>query len=135
MAEPTIVFLTVCAKDRERWLAQRTVHEALREIWSKTDAWLVGKYLLMPDHVHLFCAPPDCSFTLAHWVSRWKRKFSCFHLANCGGWQRHCWDTRLRRSENYAEKWPYVSENPIRAGLVDRAEDWPHQGEMNVLQW
>jgi hypothetical protein len=36
----------------------------------------------------------------------------------------------LRPAENYAEKWNYVRENPVRAGLVKNANDWPYQGEI-----
>jgi hypothetical protein len=25
--------------------------------------------------------------------------------------------------------------NPVRAGLVSRPEEWPYQGELNVLEW
>lgn len=50
-------------------------------------------------------------------------------------WQRHFWDTQLRREENYAEKWHYVNENPVRGGLVDRAAEWPYRGELNILAW
>ena len=32
-------------------------------------------------------------------------------------------------------KWEYVVRNPVRAGLVNRREDWPFQGELNVLRW
>ncbi|MGA3163301.1 MAG: hypothetical protein ABSD77_03785 [Verrucomicrobiota bacterium] len=133
--QPTIVFLTVCTKDRQPWLAQPTVHKALCNVWSQADAWLVGDYLLMPDHVHLFCAPRDLSFTLQRWVTHWKRKFSRLDLPNTSDWLRNFWDTRLRRSENYTEKWNYVRENPVRAGLVKEPNDWPFQGRLNVLQW
>jgi len=50
-------------------------------------------------------------------------------------WQRDFWDTQLRKGENYDEKWQYVLENPVRAGLVKHSEDWPYQGELNVLEW
>lgn len=50
-------------------------------------------------------------------------------------WQRHFWDTQLRRTESYEEKWDYVTENPVRAGLVRNSEEWPYQGEINVLNW
>ena len=50
-------------------------------------------------------------------------------------WQRHSWDTQLRRGENYDEKWEYVLQNPVRAGLVARTEDWRYQGELNILRW
>jgi hypothetical protein len=49
--------------------------------------------------------------------------------------QRDFWDTQLRRSENYTEKWQYVLRNPVRAKLVENVEDWPYQGELNILPW
>ena len=133
--QPTIVFLTICTKDRQRWLARENVHMALKKIWLSTDTWLVGDYLLMPDHLHLFCAPRDLTVTLQRWVSYWKREFSCLHLPETGDWLRNFWDTRLRRGENYTQKWNYVRENPLCAGLVKQPDDWPFQGRMNVLPW
>jgi hypothetical protein len=35
-----------------------------------------------------------------------------------------------RSEESYERKVTYVRQNPIRAGLVKRAEDWPYQGEI-----
>jgi len=32
-----------------------------------------------------------------------------------------------------SKKWLYVRENPVRAGLVRSAEDWPYAGELNDL--
>jgi len=32
-------------------------------------------------------------------------------------------DHILRNDESYSEKWEYVRENPVRAGLVQRAQD------------
>src|SRR5437870_5293667 len=54
---PTIVFLTVCTKDRRPWLATDETHDLLREVWIASAAWLVGRYVVMPDHVHLFARP------------------------------------------------------------------------------
>jgi hypothetical protein len=42
----------------------------------------------------------------------------CTTLAESGArpiWQRHFWDTPLRRDESYNQKWHYVVENPMRA--------------------
>lgn len=50
-------------------------------------------------------------------------------------WQSDCWDTQVRSGTHYAEKWEYVRNNPMRAGLVNTPEDWPWQGEINVLRW
>jgi len=50
-------------------------------------------------------------------------------------WQKDFFDRQLRSSESYREKWFYELENPTKAKLVARWEDWPFQGELNVLQW
>lgn len=120
LGQPTVVFLTVSTKGRRPWLAQRHVQAELEKVWSEADAWLVGYYLLMPDHLHLFCAPRDLNVTLKAWVGYWKRQFSCLHLSETGEWQRDYWDTRLRRTENFTNKWRYVQENPVRKGFVTR---------------
>ncbi len=157
LGTPTIVYLTVCIEDRQPWLANEAVHEHLRGAWQDAQAWLVGYYLLMPDHLHLFCAPRDLKFTIEHWVTFWERQFkrrvnrsrgsqgsapACASHADRKSrppieyrWQPHPWHTRLRRSENYQEKWAYIRENPVVAGLVKNANDWPYQGMMIVLPW
>jgi len=133
--EPTIVFLTVCTHQRIPWLARNEVQQSLEEIWRAAGAWLVGFYLFMPDHLHLFCAPHDLKFTLEDWVRFWKSRFRRKHCDQPWEWQRDFWDTRLRRSESYHDKWIYVQENPVRKGLATKPEDWPYQGMLNVLRW
>src|SRR5688572_18802471 len=71
----TIVFLTVNTRKRIPWLAQPPIHAILRQTWLEADAWLAGTYVLMPDHVHLFCAPRDLNLTLDTWVTYWKSQF------------------------------------------------------------
>ena len=44
-------------------------------------------------------------------------------------------DHLLRSGESYSEKWSYVRENPIRAGLVSKTEDWPFMGEIFALEY
>lgn len=56
---PTIVFLTVCKLNRASTLAQRFYHDALVNAWTEADSWLVGAYVILPDYIHLFCAPKD----------------------------------------------------------------------------
>jgi hypothetical protein len=42
-------------------------------------------------------------------------------------------DHVLRNDESYSQKWEYVRENPVRAELVGRADEWPSQGELVVI--
>jgi putative transposase len=48
-------------------------------------------------------------------------------------WQRGFFDHLLRSEESYAQKWDYVRENPVRAQLVERVEDWPYAGELITI--
>ena len=132
---PNWVFLTVCTKDRARWLAQISVQRALHKIWFQTaTTWLVSDYLLMPDHLHLFCAPRDLHFTIERWIAFWKDRLAKT-CSDAGTFQRGGFHHRLRDGENYSQKWQYVRENPVRAGLVAKPEDWPFQGRVHEIRW
>jgi putative transposase len=48
-------------------------------------------------------------------------------------WQRGFFDHLLRSEESYGQKWNYVRENPVRAGLAQNPEDWPYAGEIIVI--
>jgi REP element-mobilizing transposase RayT len=133
--QPVIVFLTVCTVDRRRWLACDEVHDALISVWSEAGAWLVGRYALMPDHIHLFAAPGELEIEFDNWVRYWKAQFTRFHATAQQRWQTDHWDSRLRSSDSSDAKWEYVRNNPVRHGLVKEAADWPYQGELNVLPW
>src|SRR5467141_3606577 len=52
-----IVFLTVCTEKRKPILACGDVHQLLITSWRMADAWTIGRYVVMSDHIHLFCAP------------------------------------------------------------------------------
>ena len=46
-------------------------------------------------------------------------------------WERQFFDHLLRSDESRAEKWNYVRENPVRAGLVNDAAAWPYAGAVD----
>jgi putative transposase len=133
-----IIFLTVCTKDRKSLLANDVAHDALRSTWEQANAFLVGRYVILPDHVHLFCTPSSSETApLANWIRFWKSQFSRDYRTIEPGkiWQSSFWDTQLRRGQHYSEKWDYVRGNPVRHGLVSHPEDWPYQGELNLFDW
>lgn len=129
------VFLTVCTRNRAPWLAHAKVQHALHDIWKNTaTAWLVSDYLLMPDHLHLFCAPRDLKFTVERWMGFWKDSLAKSYIAE-GTFQPGGFHHRLRDGESYAQKWQYVRENPVRARLVKSPEDWPFFGRVHEIRW
>jgi len=132
---PTIVFLTVCTLHRVSTLTEQIYHDALVQAWIEADAWLVGAYLIMPDHIHLFCAPKNEEIAIERWIAFWKRHFRRSCGASAPRFQSRGFHHRLRSDENYHQKWEYVRANPVRAGLVKVAEEWQYQGVLNHLPW
>jgi REP-associated tyrosine transposase len=133
-----IIFLTVCTRDRKPLLAKDQAARLLLEAWQAATFWRVGRYVIMPDHIHLFCAPNTFPpRPLAKWIEFWRNHVTRAwpNRVDIPIWQREFWDRQLRQSESYAEKWQYVSNNPVRHGNVHRAADWAYQGELNVLEW
>jgi putative transposase len=130
-----LYFVTCCTHGRRSCLARKEIHTALlffAERAARDFGIAVGRYVIMPDHVHLFVRG-GADFVLGRWVGMLKQslgKASSLSRKNTQIWQEGFFDHVLRSNESYAQKWAYVRENPVRAGLVSRSEDWPYQGEI-----
>jgi REP element-mobilizing transposase RayT len=141
-AESPIFFVTACTYDRERILASTDFHMISREVWANVDqlyGWRIGRYVVMPDHVHFFLAPAQSVRSLEYTVGKWKEWTAKYlrrrHDARMPLWQEEFFDHVLRSHEGYDEKWRYMLRNPVRAGLVKEERDWPYQGEMSDLRF
>ncbi len=138
-----LYFVTLNVLGRRPLLACPEVHDAFRR-YGETGLEYgagVGRYVIMPDHIHAFVRiGPE--MMLKRWSSGLKRMLSDA-LTSAGlalnpergqrlksFWQPGFFDHLLRSNESYAEKWAYVRDNPVRAGLVSVSDDWPYQGEI-----
>jgi REP element-mobilizing transposase RayT len=93
--------------------------------------------ITMPDHLHLLAAPLDREASVSafsKWFKRWFDEEYCRPPEPEGTpriqawtWQEGCFDRLLRSDESLSEKWEYLRQNPVRAGLVTEPEDWPYQ--------
>ena len=130
-----VYFVTLCSRDRQTIPWWRDAHEAFKHYAQRgIDQFnvAVGRYVIMPDHIHLFVSGGP-GFILERWVAGLKRAMSAKLGVRNQLWQPGFFDHVLRSDESYGEKWQYVRDNPVRAGLVGRAEDWPHQGEVVMI--
>ena len=98
--------------------------------------WSVGPYVVMPDHVHFFVAPETAVETrLSVAIGRWKewtaKRISRAIDRPAPLWQPEFFDHLLRSEESRGAKWDYIRNNPVRAGLVARAADWPFAGAID----
>src|SRR5437867_1053454 len=73
-----IYYLTVVANDRKRILDNTDVHAAFRNFLGRACNYgvTVGRYVLMPDHIHLFAAFGPESITLSKWIKSLKNSLS-----------------------------------------------------------
>ena len=135
-----VYFVTACSHSRRRIVADAAVHEAVRhfaELGPAHGAWM-GAYVLMPDHLHAFVAMDNEVLTLAIWMKSLKNAVSkTWRNARITPphWQKGYFDHVLRSAESYTEKWHYVRNNPVRAGLVAHWADWPYCGEPFALEY
>lgn len=131
-----VYFVTFSTADRKSILANDPVHVAFRNYAKKAEprGIAIGRYVIMPDHLHCFIrmAPEH---TLGTTVRMMKRALSRGIHDPMPHWQPGFFDHLLRHSESYSEKWDYVVQNPVRAGLVERAENWKFRGEVVSIRF
>lgn len=133
-----VYFITTCTFARRRCLDNDPVHRAFVDFSKRASQhriW-VGRYVLMPDHLHLFVAFAPHAPPLSEWMKALKRSLArTLSRARVPApyWQKGFFDHVLRSEESYNLKWTYVRENPVRAALVWDADEWPYQGEINRL--
>ena len=133
---PVIVLVTLCVKPRRHVLANDEFHRVFLDAAQRADAWSVGYYVIMPDHIHAFCRPATIpAVSVKRWTSFLKRCLSERLSPRDWQWQTDCWDRQMRDQKHYEERYAYVRLNPARKGLVEDNEDWSYQGTVNVLNW
>ena len=128
-------FVTFNTHERQHLIARNEIHKTFRSFCMRAQEHnvAVGRYVIMPDHVHLFVAFPPTGITLSEWIHALRTVLGK-ELLRLGvqkpHWQEGFFDHVLRSAESYSEKCQYVRMNPVRAGLCREPEDWPFQGEI-----
>jgi putative transposase len=121
-----VFFITICAAERSKPTltvdpVPRVLMDAIAH-YHKAARWYCHLFVIMPDHIHALISLPrdeELRTTIAQWKS-YTAKAGAFH------WQRDFFDHRLRAEESFDEKAHYIRQNPVRAGLTNAPEHWPH---------
>ena len=134
-------FVTFNTSLHAHMLAHNEVHEVFHTFCLRAQEQYdvaVGRYVLMPDHVHLFVAFPSEGITLSKWMQSLRSALGKV-LLRIGfqkpHWQEGFFDHLMRSEESYSQKWDYVRMNPVRAGLCERPEQWSYQGEIVSIRY
>ena len=89
-------------------------------------------YCFMPDHVHLLVEGLSDDSDGRLFIARAKH-LSGFHFQKQFGvplWQRYGFEHTLRADEGALSVARYILENPVRAGIVRRVQDYPFLGSL-----
>lgn len=133
----SIYFITFCTHEHEAFLANPGMQEAFHNfcVQARERNVLAGRYMIMPDHVHLFVRFGG-DVQISTWIKSLKNSLSK-SLRHSGRqaphWQKGYFDHLVRSEASYEEKWIYTRENPVRKGLVAASGAWPYQGDVNPL--
>jgi REP element-mobilizing transposase RayT len=132
--QAVVYFVTICVAGRRPVLANDEAFAAFKKAVATLTAWTVIAAILMPDHLHIIAAPLNDREAkvgnLSAAIKRWMRQ----ELNASWKWQAGSFDRLLRSDESLHDKWLYVEENPVRAGLVQRWEDWPYRYAANEIE-
>ena len=135
----TLYFVTCCTRDRRPLLASEPVHDVFRGAAERVSSAgnAVGRYVIMPDHIHMFLRIGTNNRLGA--TVKYIREAITRRLHRDDPdllvWQAGFFDHLMRSGESYTEKWLYVCNNPVRAGLCPVVDKWPYQGEVVVIRW
>ena len=136
--ELPIYFITACTYNRRRILDRSDINETFIQfgLTAQERGLWVGRYVITPNHIHLFAAFGPEAMLPSRWMKSLKNAISKV-LTNATfrapHWQKGFFDHVIRSHESYDQKWLYVRENPVRGGLVRASEDWPYAGEISIL--
>jgi REP element-mobilizing transposase RayT len=109
------------------------VQEAL--LFFQGVRYTLHEWCIMPNHVHVLFQPKS-GWTMSKSVASWKtftglrigrwRVASGLDPNGKGGpvWQREYYDRYIRDANHYEQVVDYIRQNPVKAGLVEHAEDW-----------
>jgi REP element-mobilizing transposase RayT len=83
----------------------------------------------MPNHVHLLLTPmPDVALAVILQRVKGASARAANRVLRRSGtlWQHESWDTAIRSDKHFETVVEYIEFNPVKAGLCERPEDWPH---------
>lgn len=112
------------------WLRRPEIATIVRDslLFFEGQRYHLHAWLIMPNHVHLVAeeiSPHPLHKTVMNWKSFTAKQINQRLKRTGTVWQREHWDRYIRNQSHYENAMTYIFENPVKAGLVQRIEDWP----------
>ncbi len=125
------VLTTICAKDKQPVLTCDRIREGLIAALPTTAeiaACELIAWCLMADHLHVLLRVAEQGGGILRFLHSYKtwtgRRMRIAGLSH--GWERSFWDRHSRNSDDTGRMIAYVLDNPVRAGLCGRRDEWAY---------
>ena len=134
-----IFYVSTCVLNRRKALASQAMAEAVVGAVGESSAvkgWIVGQYVVMPDHVHFLCAPRSAEWDLSSFVGAFKQCATrkAWKIGWQGRlWQREFFDELITSRRLALQKWEYMRRNPVVLKLCETPDEWPYLGQLESL--
>jgi len=124
-------FVTCCARDRAReFVSERQIWCTLKQMLhtAREQRFAVLAYCFMPDHLHVLVRGEDDNADFRAFMTLFRRRAACWHARAFGErlWQVGYYEHILRLDEPTGPRARYIVQNPVRAGLVADAAQYPY---------
>jgi putative transposase len=133
-------FLTVALADRRSDLLVRRIAMFRESLLAarRRHPFRVVAMVVLPDHWHAIWTLPqgdgDCALRVGQLKAAFSRavpeagvlRASLVRRRERGIWQRRYWEHIIRDERDLQAHIAYIHGNPVKHGLVERAEDWPY---------
>lgn len=100
--------------------------------------WHVADWVIMPNHVHFVLLDNGSAVSLSEALRKFKGRSAraCNLTLGRGGtfWQRDWFDRWMRNESELAKVRRYIEQNPVKAKLVEKANDYPWLHIQNDLK-
>ncbi len=128
-APGTTYFITACCKDRFEYLRNPATARVVFDVWREVVAqqgYRLWALCVMPDHLHALMESGEQPVSLGTVVKLCKTL--CLKRAQADGalaWQAKFRDEVLPPRDDAKVRARYIADNPVRAGFVERYDQWP----------
>jgi putative DNA methylase len=91
------------------------------------EGYALHAWCVMPNHTHALFTP-EPGFKMSKIIHSWKSFTAneCNKVLGRAGklWEREPFDRYIRNEQHYRNVFSYIENNPVKAGLCDKPEDW-----------
>lgn len=130
-----VYFITCCTYKRRPLLESKRVNDVitseLRDS-NRRHGWHIGRFVVMPDHIHFLASPNVEAESLSKFMQSWKQWTSKQIASNLRLsppiWQKGFFDHLIRCNAKRSEAWEYIRQNPVTAKICEKPEEYLYSG-------